>query len=135
MPCINGEIRLHGRTTKAFGKVVSSLGLPRLCISRYVLPNHFLLTLAERPPKEISTLLTLVQPTPPLLRSHASRLIETIQSSVATYSVQELRKAKERADFGAMDIDSGPFANVVRKDSDEEPELEAGALIVELASL
>ncbi|KAG8927434.1 exosome nuclease subunit [Tulasnella sp. 408] len=81
----------------------------------YVLPNQFLFTLAERAPKDATQLFNVVQPTPPLVRSRAMELINTIKKAIADYGINEARKAEERkaiAARGAMDVDSGPFANI-----------------------
>ncbi|KAG8929045.1 exosome nuclease subunit [Tulasnella sp. 417] len=86
---------------------------------RYVLPNQFLFTLAERTPKDATQLLSVVQPTPPLIRSRAIELINTIKKAITDYGMNEARKAEERkaiAARGAMDVDSGPFANISLND-------------------
>ncbi|KAG9046000.1 exosome nuclease subunit [Tulasnella sp. UAMH 9824] len=82
---------------------------------RYVLPNQFLFTLAERAPKDAAQLFHVVQPTPPLVRSRGTELINTIKKAITDHGINEARKAEERkaiAARGAMDVDSGPFANV-----------------------
>lgn len=54
-----------------------------------MLPNHHLLRLAERPPKDIASLLALVQPVPPVLRQRAGELLEIIKVAVAAASDSE----------------------------------------------
>lgn len=49
------------------------------------------------------------------MRSRATELINTIKKAIADHGKNEARKAEERKAFaarGAMDVDSGPFANV-----------------------
>ena len=100
-------------------------------VRRYVLPNHFLFPLAERPPKDVPGLLSAIQPTPPLVRSHASELIETIRAAVIVFTKESALKAKAKTDFGAMDVDSGPFANVVPTEAEgDTPPVGEGAFVV-----
>ncbi|KAJ7265982.1 hypothetical protein B0H12DRAFT_179215 [Mycena haematopus] len=48
--------------------------------TRYVLPNHYLFQLAERPPADMATLLQMFQPVPPVVRRRAKELFETIRA-------------------------------------------------------
>ncbi|KAL5482663.1 RRP6 [Sanghuangporus weigelae] len=50
--------------------------------TRYVLPNHYLFQLAERPPADMAALLTVFRPVPPLVRTKATRLLEVIRTAV-----------------------------------------------------
>ncbi|KAJ2614825.1 exosome nuclease subunit [Coemansia sp. RSA 1365] len=46
--------------------------------TRYVLPNHMLFAIASNAPEDVPALLTLCQPTPPLVRMHAADIIKLI---------------------------------------------------------
>lgn len=50
--------------------------------TRYVLPNHYLFQLAERPPADMSALLSVFRPVPPLVQAKASGLLEVIRAAV-----------------------------------------------------
>ncbi|KAF8652850.1 hypothetical protein AX16_004125 [Volvariella volvacea WC 439] len=50
--------------------------------TRYVLPNHFLFMLAERPPAEMSALLMLFNSVPPVVKRRAKELLEVVRGVV-----------------------------------------------------
>lgn len=49
---------------------------------RYVLPNRYLFELADRPPADMAALLSIFRPVPPLVRTKATSLLETIRAAV-----------------------------------------------------
>ncbi|KAF7330926.1 Exosome complex exonuclease RRP6 [Mycena venus] len=53
--------------------------------TRYVLPNHYLFQLAERPPADMAALLQMFQPVPPVVRRRAKELFDAIRSCVQRY--------------------------------------------------
>jgi len=53
-----------------------------LLYTRYVLPNHYLLKLAERPPENMASLMAFFQPIPPIVRKRATELLGVIKGSV-----------------------------------------------------
>ncbi|KAL5524580.1 RRP6 [Sanghuangporus sanghuang] len=50
--------------------------------TRYVLPNHYVFQLAERPPADMAALLAVFRPIPPLVRTKATSLLEVIRTAV-----------------------------------------------------
>ncbi|EJC98038.1 uncharacterized protein FOMMEDRAFT_149467 [Fomitiporia mediterranea MF3/22] len=50
--------------------------------TRYVMPNHYLFQLAERPPTDMANLLSIFRPVPPLVRTQAASLLEVIRTAV-----------------------------------------------------
>ncbi|OCH91136.1 hypothetical protein OBBRIDRAFT_753802 [Obba rivulosa] len=50
--------------------------------TRYVLPNHALFALAERPPADMAALLALFRPVPPVVRRRAQELLDTVRAAV-----------------------------------------------------
>ncbi|KAL5501535.1 RRP6 [Sanghuangporus vaninii] len=50
--------------------------------TRYVLPNHYLFHLAERPPADMAALFAVFRPIPPLVRIKATSLLEVIRTAV-----------------------------------------------------
>ncbi|TFK69512.1 hypothetical protein BDN72DRAFT_767808 [Pluteus cervinus] len=54
--------------------------------TRYVLPNHHLFQLAERPPNDMATLLTLFTSFPPVIKRRAKELLTVIRRTVQQYS-------------------------------------------------
>ncbi|KAF8211725.1 hypothetical protein K438DRAFT_1807803 [Mycena galopus ATCC 62051] len=53
--------------------------------TRYVLPNHYLFQLAERPPADMAALLQMFQPVPPVVRRRAKELFEAIRACLQRY--------------------------------------------------
>ncbi|KAJ7896101.1 ribonuclease H-like domain-containing protein [Mycena olivaceomarginata] len=53
--------------------------------TRYVLPNHYLFQLAERPPADMAALLQMFQPVPPVVRRRAKELFEAIRACLQDY--------------------------------------------------
>ncbi|OBZ71400.1 Exosome complex exonuclease rrp6 [Grifola frondosa] len=50
--------------------------------TRYVLPNHYLFSLAERPPADMAALLSVFRPVPPVMRRRAKELLDAIRETV-----------------------------------------------------
>ncbi|TDL23207.1 hypothetical protein BD410DRAFT_173443 [Rickenella mellea] len=50
--------------------------------TRYVLPNHYLFELAERPPADMAGLLASFRPVPPVIRTRAKELLDVIRETV-----------------------------------------------------
>jgi len=55
---------------------------------RYVLPNHHLFQLAERPPKDMAALLWMFQSVPLVIRRRVKELLDVIRESFKDYSAQ-----------------------------------------------
>ncbi|KAJ6544046.1 hypothetical protein B0H19DRAFT_1169443 [Mycena capillaripes] len=72
--------------------------------TRYVLPNHYLFQLAERPPADMAALLQVFQPVPPVVRRRAKELLEAIRACLQRY----LSKSQVAA----------PAPSVVEKDAE-----------------
>ncbi|KAJ7638309.1 ribonuclease H-like domain-containing protein [Roridomyces roridus] len=53
--------------------------------TRYVLPNHYLFQLAERPPADMAALLQIFPSVPPVVRRRAKELLEAIRSCLRQY--------------------------------------------------
>ncbi|KLO08654.1 hypothetical protein SCHPADRAFT_599955 [Schizopora paradoxa] len=49
--------------------------------TRYVLPNHYIFQLAERPPADMATLMAVFRSVPSLIRTHAASLLDAIQAA------------------------------------------------------
>lgn len=58
----------------------SALGLTLW--SRYVLPNHYLFSLAERTPADMAALLAVFHPVPPVIKRRARELLDAIRDTV-----------------------------------------------------
>ena len=52
------------------------------CSDRYVLSNHYLFQLADRPPADMAALLASFQSLPPLIRKRSKELLDTIRAAV-----------------------------------------------------
>ncbi|RDX45737.1 hypothetical protein OH76DRAFT_1407731 [Lentinus brumalis] len=50
--------------------------------TRYVLPNHYLFSLAERTPADMAALLSVFHPVPPVIRRRAKELLDAIRDAV-----------------------------------------------------
>ncbi|KAI0671048.1 hypothetical protein C8Q78DRAFT_1190600 [Trametes maxima] len=50
--------------------------------TRYVLPNHYLFTLAERTPADMAGLLSVFRPVPPVIQRRAKELLDAIRETV-----------------------------------------------------
>ncbi|KAJ7699641.1 ribonuclease H-like domain-containing protein [Mycena rosella] len=74
--------------------------------TRYVLPNHYLFQLAERPPADMAALLQMFQSVPPVVRRRAKELLEAIRACLQRY----VAKAPEAV----------PVAPAVEKDAEME---------------
>ncbi|KAJ7229199.1 hypothetical protein GGX14DRAFT_417073 [Mycena pura] len=61
--------------------------------TRYVLPNHYLFQLAERPPGDMAALLQMFQSVPPVVRRRAKGLLDAIRACVQRH----LSKSQETA--------------------------------------
>ncbi|KAF8517423.1 ribonuclease H-like domain-containing protein [Hysterangium stoloniferum] len=57
--------------------------------TRYVLPNLHILRLAERPPKDLPTLLSHFQPVPPIVRVRSLELLDVIKDAVKRAETQQ----------------------------------------------
>ncbi|KAJ7730997.1 ribonuclease H-like domain-containing protein [Mycena maculata] len=53
--------------------------------TRYVLPNHYLFQLAERPPADMAALLQMFPSVPPVVRRRAKELLEAIRACLQRY--------------------------------------------------
>lgn len=85
--------------------------------SRYVLPNHHLFALVEHPPVNAAKVLTVVRPTPPLVQARATELFKVILDAIDPHKRSEAERVQvAKAVHSGMDIDSGPFANIVVPD-------------------
>ncbi len=51
-------------------------------LRRYVLPNHYLFSLAERTPADMAALLSVFHPVPPVIRRRAKELLDAIRDAV-----------------------------------------------------
>ncbi|KAH9933267.1 ribonuclease H-like domain-containing protein [Amylocystis lapponica] len=49
--------------------------------TRYVLPNHHLFALAERPPADVAALLAALHPVPPVVRRRAKELLDAVRAA------------------------------------------------------
>ena len=56
---------------------------------RYVLPNHYIFQLSERPPQDLPALLAAFQPVPPLVRTRSLELLDVIKSAAQRAAVQQ----------------------------------------------
>lgn len=68
--------------------------------------------------------MSAVQPTPQLVRRRAAELLQVIKEAIASLATKEAEKVAKRkaaTEFAAMDVDSGPFANVSLPSEDDEP--------------
>ncbi|KAJ7621619.1 ribonuclease H-like domain-containing protein [Mycena polygramma] len=61
--------------------------------TRYVLPNHYLFQLAERPPADMAALLQMFQPVPPVVRRRAKELLEAIRACLRRYLTKPTENA------------------------------------------
>ncbi|KAJ7499560.1 hypothetical protein FB451DRAFT_1073819 [Mycena latifolia] len=84
--------------------------------TRYVLPNHYLFQLAERPPADMAALLQMFQSVPPVVRRRAKELLEAIRASLQRY----VAKVPEAAPTPAVEKDA-------------EMEVDEGLVVVEAA--
>ncbi|KAI1789123.1 hypothetical protein LXA43DRAFT_1096686 [Ganoderma leucocontextum] len=50
--------------------------------TRYVLPNHYIFSLAERTPADMAALLSVFRPAPPIIRRRAKELLDAIRNAV-----------------------------------------------------
>ncbi|GBE85266.1 Exosome complex exonuclease rrp6 [Sparassis crispa] len=50
--------------------------------TRYVLPNHYIFILAERPPADMAALLSVFHPVPPVIRRRTKELLDAIRDTV-----------------------------------------------------
>jgi len=88
---------------------------------RYVLPNHHLFQLAERPPKDMAALLGMFQSVPPVIRRRAKELLDVIRESFQDYSAQtpvvppsQEGTSNSVAEVVEMEIDTKEDANASR---------------------
>ncbi|KAG8907725.1 exosome nuclease subunit [Tulasnella sp. 403] len=105
---------------------------------KYVLPNQFLFTLSERPPTDVAKLISTVQPTPPPVRRRADELLEVIKGAISAHTLAQKQKVEEqhaREALGAMDVDSGPFANVAPEGDDDETSSPNDIAVLDTSSL
>jgi exosome complex exonuclease RRP6 len=58
-----------------------------LIATRYVLANHYLLRLAERPPTDMAALLSGFHPVPPIMRKRAKELLDVIKDNLSAPSM------------------------------------------------
>ncbi|KAH7923828.1 hypothetical protein BV22DRAFT_557849 [Leucogyrophana mollusca] len=54
--------------------------------TRFVLPNHYLFQIAEKPPSDVAALLSIFQPVPPVLRRRAKELLDAVKDAVARHA-------------------------------------------------
>lgn len=57
------------------------MSCPLVFAIRYVLPNHYVFQLAERPPADVAALFGVFQGVPPLVRTHAAELLAVIRKA------------------------------------------------------
>ncbi|KAF8582891.1 hypothetical protein K439DRAFT_1634914 [Ramaria rubella] len=57
--------------------------------TRYVLPNHYIFQLAERPPMDLPGLLAIFHPVPPLVRTRSLELLELVKEAVRRAAGQQ----------------------------------------------
>ena len=95
-PCTRGATALRAPRMRARGTFAtlyegSSL-LMRLRLGyRYVLPNHYVFQLAQRPPPDLPGLLSIFQLVPPLVRTRSLELLDVVKDAVKrAASVQEI---------------------------------------------
>jgi ribonuclease D len=70
------------RGTSSIDAHTSNRGDQTLIIrNRYVLPDHSLLRLVERPPLDMASLASLFRPMPPVVRRRAQELLQIIKSA------------------------------------------------------
>lgn len=63
---------------------------------RYVLPQHYLFQLAERPPNDIPTLLNIFRAVPPVIKRRANELLDEIRAGGSrSVDVNRPRKAED----------------------------------------
>jgi hypothetical protein len=81
---------------------------------RYVLPNHYLFQLAERPPADMAALLQMFQSVPPVVRRRAKELLEAIRACLQRHLTKapEAAPAVEREDT-EMELDAAPVVAAV----------------------
>ncbi|KAJ7047939.1 hypothetical protein C8F04DRAFT_1023035 [Mycena alexandri] len=84
--------------------------------TRYVLPNHYLFQLAERPPADMAALLQMFQSVPPVVRRRAKELLEAIRACLRRH----LSKSQKVA----------PVPPPVEKDA----EMQVDEVVVEVAA-
>ncbi|CCM05603.1 uncharacterized protein FIBRA_07831 [Fibroporia radiculosa] len=63
--------------------------------TRYVLPNHYLFVLAERPPADMAALLSLLHPVPPVIRRRSKELLDAIRAAIASVAPVSMTVAEE----------------------------------------
>ncbi|KAJ7174298.1 hypothetical protein C8R46DRAFT_945281 [Mycena filopes] len=85
--------------------------------TRYVLPNHYLFQLAERPPADMAALLQVFQSVPPVVRRRAKELLEAIRACLQRH----LSKSQKVA----------PVAPPVET---EDVEMQVDEVVVEIAA-
>lgn len=95
--CTPGGMRLPVRRTRVRGAPAFLLyqknRLLTVCLSSYVLPNHYLFQLAESPPGDMAALLQMFQSVPPVVRRRAKGLLDAIRACVQRH----LSKSQETA--------------------------------------
>ncbi|KAH9939788.1 ribonuclease H-like domain-containing protein [Epithele typhae] len=77
--------------------------------TRYVLPNHYIFTLAENTPADMAALLSVFRPVPPVIRRRAKDLLDAIRGAVkgALASSGQITSSESSDQVvGAMDVDS-----------------------------
>lgn len=85
--------------------------------ARYVLPNHYLFSLAENPPADIAGLHNMFPSTPPMIRTRGKELLDAIRDCVKRLSsppaeaeaMDEDEQAKELGIVSSVDTAAVPM--------------------------
>ena len=94
------------------------------CGCRYVLPNHYLFVLAEKPPADMAALLSLFHPVPPVVRRRSKELLDAIREAVK--SVQDAANAQAAPEAALVPADA-PVAEAAAQADVEMGAAEAAA--------
>lgn len=57
-------------------------------MERYVLPNHYIFQIAERPPADMAALIGMFQSVPPVIKRRAKELFDVIKDCMKKYDAQ-----------------------------------------------
>lgn len=93
-------------------------------VGRYVLPNHYLFVLAEKPPADMAALLSLFHPVPPVVRRRSKELLDAIRG--AAKNVQDAAKAQAAPEATLAPADA-PVAEAAAQEEVEMDVAEAAA--------
>ncbi|KIJ54917.1 hypothetical protein M422DRAFT_775114 [Sphaerobolus stellatus SS14] len=90
--------------------------------TRYVLPNHYLFNIAERPPSDLPALLAIFQPVSPLVRVRSLELLDVIKEAVKRAGLEQQRvEVAEDVEMKVADVNKdmrvvGAVAEKVKSD-------------------